>query len=112
MARVSPEHAIAYFYNKCDPEVAAEAASRLRPTAIGCVADLGRGEPWRQIPTTYVVCENDLVMAPEYQAHMARNASEVVALPTDHSPFLAAPRQLAEVLAAAAPTGKAESSLR
>ena len=102
MARVSPENAISYFYNECSTAVAIEAARRLRPTAIGCVAEPGNGEPWRQVPTTYVVCENDRVMVPEFQRQMARNATEVVSLPTDHSPFLSAPQELARLLTAAA----------
>jgi pimeloyl-ACP methyl ester carboxylesterase len=102
IARISPENAILYFYNKCLGTVAIEAARRLRPTAIGCLAELSSGEPWRHIATTYVVCENDLVMAPEFQRQMARNATEVVSLPTDHSPFLSAPQELAGLLTAAA----------
>jgi pimeloyl-ACP methyl ester carboxylesterase len=102
MAQVSPENAISYFYNECPSAVASEAARRLRPTAIGCVAEPGSGEPWRQIPTIYVVCENDLVMVPEFQKHMARNARHVVSVPTDHSPFLSAPQELAALLTTAA----------
>jgi pimeloyl-ACP methyl ester carboxylesterase len=101
MAWVSQENAISYFYNECRSSVAIEAARRLRPTAIDCVAGSSIGEPWRQIPATYVVCDNDLVMAPEYQRHMARNATQVVSLPTDHSPFLSAPQELARLLTVA-----------
>jgi pimeloyl-ACP methyl ester carboxylesterase len=95
---IDAEGAIAGFYNDCDPRVAAEAAARLRPTSLACVSSSACAEPWRKLPTTYVVCERDQAIHPEMQRWMSERATEVVVLETDHSPFLSTPSELAGLL--------------
>ncbi len=99
---VAPEDAVAAFYAECDATAAAEAVSRLRPTALAGMMTPPGGEPWQEIPTTYVVCERDEAVHPDSQRDMAARADHTVTLDTDHSPFLSRPEPfLASLLAVA-----------
>ncbi|MFI2240441.1 alpha/beta hydrolase [Streptomyces chrestomyceticus] len=53
---------------------------------------------WRTVPSTYVLCEGDQALQPAMQTKMAANATRVERLGTGHSPFLAAPAELAALL--------------
>jgi pimeloyl-ACP methyl ester carboxylesterase len=95
---VPAEAAVGCFYNECDTGEATEAARRLRPTAVACLAVATGAEPWRSIPSTYVLCERDRAIHPDYQRWMSTRAGEVVTLDTDHSPFMSMPEQFADLL--------------
>lgn len=99
---IEPTGAVAAFYGTCDRAVAQRAAARLRPTAVACLAEAPGAEPWRTIPSTYVLCEQDGAVHPDMQRWMAPRAGRVVTFDTDHSPFYSAPERLLEVLEAAA----------
>ena len=75
------------FYAECPREIAAEACSRLRPFGT-TDAVRALGEPWRTVPSTYVVCARDRAIRPDAQRHMAQLASHVIEMDTDHSPFI------------------------
>jgi pimeloyl-ACP methyl ester carboxylesterase len=85
---VPPDAAIDGFHNTCDPADAAAAAARLRPTAAECLTTPAGAEPWRTVPSTYIVCEQDRAVPPEMQRWMAERAGVVLTYDTDHSPFL------------------------
>ncbi|MFH8410068.1 alpha/beta hydrolase [Streptomyces sp. NPDC018019] len=53
---------------------------------------------WRTVPSTYVICEGDQALRPALQTKMSANATRVERLGTGHSPFLAAPAELAALL--------------
>lgn len=94
---IAPGAAAAAFYGDAHPDAAAAAAARLRRfpiTSLGTVT----GEPWRQVPSTYVVCSEDRAIHPDHQRYMARSAGNVLEWPTDHSPFLSRPELVAELL--------------
>jgi hypothetical protein len=55
-------------------------------------------EPWRSIPSTYVLCARDRAIHPDFQRWMSTRAGEVVTLDTDHSPFMSLPEQFADLL--------------
>jgi pimeloyl-ACP methyl ester carboxylesterase len=95
---VRPETAVGCFYNECDRGEAADAARRLRPTAAACVAVPTGAEPWKWIPSTYVLCVRDRAIHPDFQRWMSTRAGEVVTLDTDHSPFMSLPEQFADLL--------------
>ena len=95
---IDPAGAIEGFYNWRDPSEAAQAAARLRPTALACVSSPAGAEPRRTTRTTYVLCERDNAIHSSMQRWMSARAPETVALDTDHSPFLSAPAELVGVL--------------
>ena len=55
---------------------------------------------WRERPSTYVVCTDDLAVHPDLQRAMARRCTTTVEWPTSHSPFLSAPERFVGLLAA------------
>jgi hypothetical protein len=50
------------------------------------------------VPSTYVVCSQDGAIPPEAQFQMAHGLDRVVVWPTDHSPFLTRPADVADLL--------------
>jgi pimeloyl-ACP methyl ester carboxylesterase len=97
---IRPERATAAFYHRCAPADAGAATARLCPTPIlpifqGVSADVGDA-----IPRAYVECTDDRAIPIALQRRMHRRFAmeRVVALETDHSPFLNAPDALAERL--------------
>ncbi|MBH5338776.1 alpha/beta fold hydrolase [Streptomyces pactum] len=81
------------------PEADAErAVARLRPQSVRSLTEPVTAAGWRTVPSTYVVCDNDRVLAPSRQRELATRAGTVHRLPSSHSPFLSMPRQLASLL--------------
>jgi len=96
---VEPHGSIDVFYADCAPEDAEWAASRLcvnpiRPLLARFRGDLGG------VRRSYIECVDDRAVSIAWQRELARRAGvEIVAsLPTSHSPFLSAPRDLARTL--------------
>jgi pimeloyl-ACP methyl ester carboxylesterase len=64
------------------------------PTAAS-VRDVG----WTTIPSTYVVCADDLSILPEAQRRWAQErANEIVELASDHCPQVSHPDLIADLL--------------
>jgi pimeloyl-ACP methyl ester carboxylesterase len=90
------------FYNCCNAQDAAWAASHLRPQATRVYADplaLTEGS-FGTVRKFYVEALQDRAVSPIYQRRMVgRTPCEAVfTLDTDHSPFLSRPAQLRDVL--------------
>ncbi len=85
---IDPSGAVPAFYAECPSALAEAAIPRLRPMDPTSTMHPCLGEPWRHVPTTYVICERDGAINSEAQRRMARRAGTVVTLDTDHSPFL------------------------
>lgn len=54
---------------------------------------------WRHVPSTYVVCEEDKALLPQYQEfilQLTEGRFEVVRCKASHSPFLSQPEWLAK----------------
>ncbi len=99
---VPPGVAVEAFYAECPATDATAAAARLRPAAIACLAAPPEGEPWRRVPSTYVLCERDRAIVPEAQRWMSTRAGRVEVFDTDHSPFYSQVERLVELVAEAA----------
>jgi pimeloyl-ACP methyl ester carboxylesterase len=96
---VDPERAARLFYPDADPLAAAAAAARLRPGSTGLPDERIECAAWRSRPTAYVVCADDPIVLPASQrALAARTGGAVCEIAGDHSPFLARPAELAELL--------------
>jgi len=99
--RVDPSAAAGIFYGDADPDAAAALVARLRPMAVDAAMAAAPATPpaWRTVPTTYVVCTNDRALPVASQRAMAARADEVVEWPTDHSPFVTRPADIADLVA-------------
>jgi pimeloyl-ACP methyl ester carboxylesterase len=72
------------------------------PHARSVFKDALHGTAWREVPTSYVVCEQDNAIPAFAQDAMAARAGTVHRLDSGHSPFLSRPDEVAELLRAAA----------
>lgn len=96
---LDPEIAARVLYNDCSPDDVAWALVRLGPQHVDSLAQPATRAAWHDIPSTYVVCTDDLAVTPRLQRAMAKRAGEVVDWPTSHSPFLSQPDLVADLLA-------------
>lgn len=89
------------------PEALADrAVARLRPQSVRSFTERVTAAGWRTVPSSYVVCDDDLTLEPARQRALATRADSVHRLPSGHSPFLSMPGQLATLLGRiAAPSG-------
>ncbi|MEU7583476.1 alpha/beta hydrolase [Streptomyces sp. NPDC041068] len=67
---------------------------------------------WRNVPSTYVLCEGDQALLPALQEQMSARASHVERIGTGHSPFLSAPAELAALLGDIASTEACDRARR
>jgi pimeloyl-ACP methyl ester carboxylesterase len=98
---VDPSVAPAAFYHDVDDDLSATAVSHLRSMSFGVLQESDESPPpaaWKQLPSTYVVCNDDRTIAPESQRRMAEQADHVIALDGSHSPMLAQPDVVADIL--------------
>jgi len=87
-----------FLFNDCEEQTTAGALARLGPQPVVTLADTPTAVAWRQRPSTYVVCTDDLAVHPELQRVMARRCTTSVDWPTSHSPFLSAPERFVGLL--------------
>ncbi|WP_222721337.1 alpha/beta fold hydrolase [Actinomadura sp. HBU206391] len=86
------------FYGDLDADTAAAAAARLGYQSLRSVTQPLTAAAWRTVPSTYVVAERDAAIPVPVQEAMAHRAQVVRRLDTSHSPFLARPAVLADLL--------------
>jgi pimeloyl-ACP methyl ester carboxylesterase len=85
------------FFGDSDDAVVSSVVERLRPMVGDAPALVAEPPAWRDVPSTYVVCTRDRALPPSLQRRMAARAGSVVEWPTDHSPFLTRPADIAEL---------------
>ncbi|MCF3961225.1 alpha/beta hydrolase [Streptomyces fuscigenes] len=89
-------------YADVSEEEAALAVSRLVDQSLRSCTETTTRAAWRELPSTYVVCEQDQNFPVPLQERFAAQATHTERLPTGHSPFLSQPRALADLLIRAA----------
>ncbi len=101
-ASFDPNMAQTVFYNCCRDEDAAWAAGQLRPQPLAVYKDPLRITDGRfgRTPRVYIETLRDRAIDPAYQKKMYTRTPcrEVIALDTDHTPFLAMPEAFAKLL--------------
>ena len=99
--RFTDQGARRLLYPDCPPEVADVATAQLR-FQRSMWAEVAEFEGWPAVETVSITCTEDRVVNPAWSNRMARErlGVEPVELPGGHSPFLARPAVLAEVLLA------------
>jgi pimeloyl-ACP methyl ester carboxylesterase len=91
------------FYNDVSSETTAESVRRLKHFSSRATQQPQDGAAWRELPSTYVVCEKDNAIPSPAQEAMSQRASRVRRMDASHSPFLSKPREIAEILRDALP---------
>ena len=96
---LDPDQIAAKFYHDCPEGTLDYAREHLVPQPIKPTATpLDVTERSAAIPASYIVCEEDRAIPPEYQEEMAARLDATLKLPCGHSPFFAMPVRLAETL--------------
>lgn len=89
------------FFHDCSDEVATWAVSQLRLQHFGLLGEPCPLATWPTSDVTYIACRDDRTITFRWQqAAAARLGVEPVVLAGGHSPFLARPKELADVLTA------------
>ncbi|HTP19705.1 MAG TPA: alpha/beta hydrolase [Solirubrobacteraceae bacterium] len=98
----SAQAAIEVMYHDCDPALAEVAAARLRPQARTPHDEPCPLPGFPDVPTSYFVMRDDRMIRPEWSRAVARRrlGVEPIELPGGHSPMLADPARLTDVLIA------------
>ncbi|MEV1078738.1 alpha/beta hydrolase [Streptomyces sp. NPDC050211] len=94
-----PEDPVALFHGDVARPEAEEAAGRLVPQSAKSFGDALTRAGWHTIPSTYIVCEDDLALPAQRQEVLAARAGAVHRIASGHSPFLSQPVELAALLA-------------
>ena len=99
-----PQAAIALMYPDAPPDRAEWAAARLRRQYWRVSQEVTPMRAWPAVPVTMIACGADAVVNPDWVRRSARVrfGAEAVVLPGDHSPFLARPSELVDLLVSAA----------
>ena len=63
-----------------------------------CAHPTPTGAGWHEIPSTYVIAEQDAAIPPPAQEAMSGRAGSVHRLASSHSPFLSMPDELVEII--------------
>ncbi len=85
-------------YGSCPPAAVAAALPRLSPQPIATMTESVAGSPRTDLPSTYVRCLQDRAVHPDHQTVMAARCTEQIDIDTDHSPFISAVTEVADLL--------------
>lgn len=95
---VRPELLIETFLQDCDPDVQAQAGSRLARQSVQVTQQPVGAAAWQHVPSTYLVCAQDKGTPAERQREFARRAASVVEIEAGHHPFLSQPAAVRDLL--------------
>ena len=90
------------FYADVEPALAAKAVARLRGQSLACLGGVLTAAAWRELPSSYLLCEDDQALPAAAQEAMSARTKIVERLASSHSPFLSHPAEVAAFLARAA----------
>lgn len=86
------------FYHDCSAAQVEDAIPRLRPN-LNYRPEPPESKPlYERVPSTYLWCDADRVVRPEYQHQLAKHTRYSEGFATGHSPMLSAPDELVAAL--------------
>ena len=97
-ADLAPEGVALGLYNGLDDATVAWAVDHLTPQPLVNLQQEPRAVAWRERPSTYVVCSDDMAVHPELQRVLAKRCTGSVEWDTSHSPFASHPQLVADLL--------------
>lgn len=97
-ASLLPDRPEEIFFNDVSAEAADAAAAQLAPQSMAAVKTPVSAVAWRDVPTTYVVCERDNAIPVPAQEMLAGRADNVARLDASHSPFLSRPDEVVGII--------------
>jgi pimeloyl-ACP methyl ester carboxylesterase len=97
---VHPDMIRELFLQDCDEATSEEALRRLTRQSLTPFTQPPRAIGWRQKPTTYFVCTEDLAIPAEVQRSRVKAGARLVEFDAGHHPFLSRPGAFAQAIAA------------
>ncbi|MFJ3672460.1 alpha/beta hydrolase [Streptomyces sp. NPDC090106] len=85
-------------YNDVPEDKRDAALARLLPQSALSFAEPVNRAAWASIPSSYVVCDDDRSLPPEYQKPFAERTGTTYHLPCGHTPLLSMTGELADIL--------------
>lgn len=95
---LDPDLTAPALYGMCTPNVVAASLARLSPQPQATMTQTVEGDALARIESTYVVCARDEAVHPVHQRIMAARCRHSIEFDTDHSPFVSAIGQTADLL--------------
>ena len=95
---VRPELLTPTFLQDCDPEIQLGAMDHLARQSVQVLGQPVGAAAWQQVPSTYLVCAQDLGTPPTLQREFARRAGNVIEMNAGHHPFLSQPAAVSDLL--------------
>lgn len=86
------------FLQDCSSDVQAQALERTAQQSVAVLRDPVLTAGWRQVPSTYLVCSNDLGTPAEAQRRFAQRAGNVIEVDAGHHPFLSQPDTVCDLI--------------
>ncbi|MEU4620271.1 alpha/beta hydrolase [Actinoplanes sp. NPDC023801] len=93
-----PESFAGTFVQDCPPDIVRDGAARLIRQTLAVTQQPVRAAAWHDVPTTYLVCTEDLGTPAAAQREFARRAGRVIEIEAGHHPFLSRPEAVAEII--------------
>ena len=103
---LTPSTAVACLYNDCDPETVAWGLANLGRQPMQNFGQAPSAVAWRERPSTYVACSEDLVVDPGVQEVLAQRCTQRYVWTTGHSPFASDPQKHSGLLVELAESGR------
>ena len=94
---VRADDLVATFLQDC-PDTGPEALTRLARQSLQVTGQPVGAPAWHDLPTTYLVCADDLGTPADRQREFARRARTVIELAAGHHPFLSQPQAVRDVV--------------
>ena len=98
---VDPEMVAEFFLQDCDDGTTEQALERLTRQSITPFTQAPRQIAWRQKPSTYIVCTEDLATPADTQRQRVTAGTRLVEFHSGHHPFLSRPDEFAGSIVAA-----------
>jgi pimeloyl-ACP methyl ester carboxylesterase len=95
---VKPERARELFYHDCDDADVEWAIGNLRPHLMEGAQNVLPRPAWREVPSTYVCCDEDNTLTQTYMRQAIDRVGDGVHFPTSHSPMISQPDLVANLL--------------
>ena len=89
------------FLQDCDETTVQQALDRLTRQAVSAFGQPALHVAWKEKPSTYFVCTEDLAIPAELQRQRASAGARLIDFPSGHHPFLSQPEAFARSIAAA-----------
>jgi pimeloyl-ACP methyl ester carboxylesterase len=99
---IADDRAARTFYGCCPATTAAASTARLCMQPLATFTQPVTLAPWKTIPSTYVRCLRDEAIPISHQDLMAVHCGAIATIDTDHSPFLSAVAETADIVEALA----------